>query len=129
MVCLHHRTYLTKDKSIKELTRWIPWACALAIGANVAGIALVSHVPLILFHPLSTFGAGVAYGYVLKVFHASGKQERSYGTFLAALYLSELVIFQLINYLTANTLQARFSMFTQYSRSSHSLCRWRLGQS
>jgi hypothetical protein len=94
-------TYLTKNKSIKELTRWVPWACALAIGANVAGIALVSHVPLILFHPLSTFGAGVAYGYVLKVFHASGKQERSYGTFLAALYLSELIIFQLINYLTA----------------------------
>ena len=93
-------TFLTKNKSIKELTHWVPWACALAIGANVAGIVLVSHVPLILFHPLSTFGAGIAYGYVLKVFHASGKQERSYGIFVAVLYLSELVIFQLINYLT-----------------------------
>jgi predicted MFS family arabinose efflux permease len=93
-------TFLTKNKSIQELTRWVPWACALAIGANVAGILLVSHVPLILFHPLSTFGAGVAYGYVLKVFHASGKQERSFGIFVAVLYLSELAIFQLINYLT-----------------------------
>jgi hypothetical protein len=93
-------TYLTKNKSIAELTRWVPWACALAVGANVAGIPLVSHVPLILFHPLSTFGAGIAYGYVLKVFHASGKQERNFGIFLAVLYLSELVIFQLINYLT-----------------------------
>jgi hypothetical protein len=93
-------TYLTKNRSIDELTRWVPWACVLAIAANVAGGILVSHVPLILFHPLSTFGAGIAYGYVLKVFHASGKQQRNFGIFLATMYLSELGIFQLVNYLT-----------------------------
>jgi hypothetical protein len=94
-------TYVTNNRSIQQLTRWVPWACALAIVANVAGIFLVSHVRLILFHPLSTFGAGVAYGYVLKIFHASGKQQRNFGIFLAITYLSELGIFQLINFLTA----------------------------
>ena len=93
-------TFVTNNRSIKELTRWVPWACALAMAANVAGILLVSHVRLILFHPLSTFGAGIAYGYVLKVFHASGKQQRNFGIFLAITYLSELGIFQLINFLT-----------------------------
>lgn len=94
-------TYVTNNRSIRQLTHWVPWACLLAIVANVAGIFLVSHVRLILFHPLSTFGAGVAYGYVLKVFHASGKQQRNFGIFLAITYLSELGIFQLINFLTA----------------------------
>jgi len=99
-------TYVTKNRSIDELTRWVPWACALAIMANVVGIFLVSHVPLILFHPLSTFGAGITYGYVLKIFHASGKQQRNFGIFIAVMYLSELGIFQLINYLTEKYINA-----------------------
>ena len=93
-------TYLTNNKSIYQLARWVPLICVLPILANVAGVLLVSHVPLILFHPLGAFGAGVCFGYVLKVFDASRKQERNFGIFLALFNLSELGVFQLIAYLT-----------------------------
>jgi hypothetical protein len=93
-------TYLVNRLSIAELSRWVPGACLLAIGANIAAPALLGHMPLIAFHPLSTFGAGIAYAYALKVFDASGQQQRNFGIFLAITYLSELIIFQLINHLT-----------------------------
>jgi len=93
-------TYVTNRKSIEELACWIPWACALVGIANVAGVILVSRVPLILFHPLGAFGAGVSYGCVLKVIDASGKQERHFGIFMALFNLTMLAEFQIITYAT-----------------------------
>src|SRR5260370_16033468 len=54
-------TYLTNNRSIAELSRWVPWLCAVAGAADLMGALLVAQVPLILFHPLAAFGAGVAY--------------------------------------------------------------------
>jgi hypothetical protein len=93
-------TYFANSRSIGELSRWVLWACAVAVAVNLAGAILAGRVALIYFHPLSTFGAGIAYGYALKVFDASRQQQRNYGIFLAVVNVSELVIFQLINYLT-----------------------------
>jgi hypothetical protein len=106
-------TYVTNRKSIEQLACWVPWACVLAGIANVAGAILVSRVPLILFHPLGAFGAGVSYGYVLKVIDVSGKQERHFGTFMALFNLTMLGEFQLITYTTNRYLPA--SIFIVYA--------------
>ena len=99
LVCITG-TYLTNGRSIHVLARWAPWACALAAVTNLAGFFLVSQVPVILFHPLAAFGAGVSYGYVLKVINASGRQERYFGTFMALFNLTMLAEFQVIAGLT-----------------------------
>jgi hypothetical protein len=93
-------TYLTNNRSIAELSRWVPWLCAVAGAADLMGALLVAQVPLILFHPLAAFGAGVAYGYVLKVIDASGRQQRNFGIYLALFNLTMLGEFQLIAYAT-----------------------------
>jgi hypothetical protein len=106
-------TYLTNGRPIDELARWVLWACAAAGIANVVGVLLVSHVPLIVFHPVGAVGAGVCYGYALKVIGASGKQERHYGIFMALCSLTALGEFQLITYVT-NTYTAA-AMFIIYA--------------
>ena len=99
LVCITG-TYLTNSRSIDELARWVPWACALAAITNLAGFTLATQVPVILFHPFAAFGAGVSYGYVLKVINASGRQERYFGTFMALFNLTMLGEFQVIAYFT-----------------------------
>jgi hypothetical protein len=100
LVCITG-TYLTNNRSIDQLTRWVPWACALAAITNLAGFFFAAQAPLILFHPFAAFGAGVSYGYVLKVINASGRQERYFGAFMALFNLTMLGEFQVIAYLTA----------------------------
>ncbi len=106
-------TYVSNNRTIRQLTNWVLIACLLAIVVNLAGLLLAGRVPLLYFHPISTFGAGIAYGYALKVFDASRQQQRNYGIFLAVVNLSELAIFQMVNYLTAEV--GRGAVFVVYA--------------
>jgi hypothetical protein len=94
-------TYLTNGRSIAQLALWVPILCAATVAVHVAGMLLVTHVPLIFFHPLAAFAAGVSYGYVLKVIDASGRQERNFGIFLALFNVTMLLEFQIIAYATS----------------------------
>lgn len=108
-------TYITNNRSVDQLAHWAPWACVLALAANIVGLALISHVPLILIHPLGALGAGISYGYALKVIDASGKQERNFGIFLATLNLCMLGAFQLIAVLTSRYTPAIFYIYMSFA--------------
>jgi predicted MFS family arabinose efflux permease len=106
-------TFFANNRTIGQLTKWVIWTCPFAVALNVMALFLAGKIPLIYFHPLGTFASGISYGYALKVFDASGRQQRYYGIFVATFTLSELVIFQLVNYLTVVT--GRGAVFLIYA--------------
>jgi predicted MFS family arabinose efflux permease len=95
-------TYLTNRISVKNLANRIPAACMAASITNIVALLLVSRVSLLWFHFFAAFGAGMCYGYLLKVIDISGQQERYFGTFMALFNITMLGGFQLITLATAH---------------------------
>src|SRR6266702_578990 len=97
LICISG-TYITNGLSVKTLSRWIPWMCIASCLIDVAAISLATIISPIWYQPAAAFGAGVCYGYALKVINLSGKQERYFGLFMAVFNLMMLAEFQLVTF-------------------------------
>jgi len=92
-------TLFTSAKTVRELKQWVLIGCALVIGANVILLLLAPAVPFMALRPIAGLGAGLGYGYVLKVCSASARPTRSFGLFTASTSIFMILGFQVVAYL------------------------------
>jgi len=92
-------TLFTSAKTVRELKQWVLIGCALVIGANVILLLFAPAVPFMALRPIAGLGAGLGYGYVLKVCSASARPTRSFGLFTASTSIFMILGFQVVAYL------------------------------
>jgi hypothetical protein len=100
LICISG-TYVTNGISAQTLSRWIPWTCIASCLIDLAAFSLSSLISPIWYQPVAALGAGICYGYALKVINLSGRPERFFGLFMAVFNLGMLGEFQLITFTTA----------------------------
>lgn len=91
----------TSAKTIAQLRRWVLIGCALLVAAHTALLLLTPAVPFIVLHPLAGLGAGIGFGYVLKLCGASAHPTRNFGILTASMSVMMMVGFQSVGYLMA----------------------------
>lgn len=86
-------------KSIVQLRRWVLAGCALLVTAHLSLMMLAPAVPFIMLQPLAGLGAGIGFGYVLKLCGASAHPTRNFGILTASISGMMMIGFQAVGYL------------------------------
>lgn len=92
-------TLFTSSKSAAELKRWVFAGSGLVIASNVALALFAPEAPFIALRPLAGLGAGIGFGYALKICTMSEHPTRSFGILTGSMSIMMIVGFQGIAHL------------------------------
>jgi predicted MFS family arabinose efflux permease len=92
-------TLFTSFRSLAALKRWLFIGCLLLASANLMSRGTTGLVLLAALRLIAGFGAGIGFGYGLKVCALSARPTRSFGIFTGSMSMMMIVGFQVIAHL------------------------------
>jgi predicted MFS family arabinose efflux permease len=108
-------TYIASSKDVGTLINWVLMACGLVIAINLACLWLGGQIPLVALRPIAGFGAGIGFGYALKVCSKSARPDQSFGVLTAVFSLMMVFGFQAIARLSGPEAFGAKSVFVLYA--------------
>ncbi|MET0545900.1 MAG: MFS transporter [Caulobacterales bacterium] len=94
-------TIFSSSLALADFRRWLLAGCATVLAANLALVFFSPAVPFLLARPIAGLGAGIAFGYVLKICALSPKASQNFGILTGLMSGMMIVGFQSVAYLMA----------------------------
>jgi hypothetical protein len=89
----------TSNRTIAQLVKWVFIGCVLIAAANIAVLQMTMHLPFMALRLIAGFGAGIGFGYGLKICAMSAGPTLSFGMFTGSMSMVMIVGFQIVAHL------------------------------